>query len=468
MAAVNNHRQNREMNQLTIDAKKQSNVQGQQRNALYSQYGGSVQNRQNVAQQMYSVDPAAAAKMEEGIRSMKGDERKEMEFITTQTAKIAAGLLNTPDAQFDGVYKAKLMQVAQRYPDAVNDAPDMNATIQEKKAWLQQQVNEASTLQEILDRNAPQKAQTAKDANGYLRNVATGERVFEGVEKAPDEPKAETFGQPVEVMGPDGKAMFIRVGNNGTTQPLGGYSPIQKQSNAPKLVSLFDEKTGQPYKAKYNNETGQYDRVGGTKAVEKQGGEEFKREEKLRGEFIKLSKDFRSVRDAYGRINASAKDPSAAGDLALIFNYMKVLDPGSTVREGEFATAQNSAGVPERIRARLNSVMSGERLGEATRQDFVSRAQSLYQQQESFFNQNRKHYSTLAESYGLNPDNITVDFTQGVPEQAPTDGLPQAPRKGEAVAENQLDLGTVSVGEVVEDENGKWKKTAEGWELVND
>jgi len=33
---------------------------------------------------------------------------------------------------------------------------------------------------------------------------------------------------------------------------------------------------------------------------------------------------------------------------------MKILDPGSVVREGEFATAQNSAGIPERIRAKYN------------------------------------------------------------------------------------------------------------------
>lgn len=441
MAAINNHRQNREINQLNIDTKKQNIATGKQRNALFSQYGGDVANRQNVAQSMYSVDPAVAMQMESQIKGMKADKRQEMEFITTQTAKIAAGLLNTPDAQFDGVYKARLMQVAQRYPQAVDDAPPMNATIQEKKAWLQQQVNEASTLQEMLDRNAPPKPETfAQPVEGvgpdgkpvFARFGSNGgQETVEGFTPQPDEPKAETFGQPVEVKGPDGKVMFVRAGNQGSVQPMEGYSPIEV-------------------------------------TTDKNSGELFKKEGKLRGEYIKISTDFRSVRDAWGRIIASAKDPSAAGDLALIFNYMKVLDPGSTVREGEFATAQNSAGVPERIRAKLNSVLSGERLGEATRQDFVSRAGSLYQQQEVYFKKNQEHYSGLAERYGLDPRNIVVDFTQGVPEQAPTDGLPQAPRKGEAVAENQLDLGTVSVGEVVEDENGKWKRTAEGWELVND
>ena len=44
-------------------------------------------------------------------------------------------------------------------------------------------------------------------------------------------------------------------------------------------------------------------------------------------------KSFAEQASAYGRVVASAEDPSPAGDLALIFNYMKVLDPGSTVRD---------------------------------------------------------------------------------------------------------------------------------------
>ena len=38
--------------------------------------------------------------------------------------------------------------------------------------------------------------------------------------------------------------------------------------------------------------------------------------------------------------------PDAAGDMALIFSYMKMLDPNSTVREGEYATAQDAGSIP--------------------------------------------------------------------------------------------------------------------------
>lgn len=136
-------------------------------------------------------------------------------------------------------------------------------------------------------------------------------------------------------------------------------------------------------------------------------------EEGLRKELIGLSKDFRTIRDSYARVEASAKDPSAAGDLALIFNYMKILDPGSVVRESEFANAQNSAGVPEIVRARYNAVLRGERLSDVTRADFLSRAQDLYAAQSGINAQLEKQYRRLAESAGVSPENVT--FSQDLP-----------------------------------------------------
>jgi hypothetical protein len=79
----------------------------------------------------------------------------------------------------------------------------------------------------------------------------------------------------------------------------------------------------------------------------------------LRKEFVSASGEFVKIRDAFKRIQVSAQDPSAAGDLALIFNYMKMLDPGSVVRESEFATAANAAGVPDRVRNTFNRILRG-------------------------------------------------------------------------------------------------------------
>lgn len=133
-------------------------------------------------------------------------------------------------------------------------------------------------------------------------------------------------------------------------------------------------------------------------------------EDKLRGEFSSLAKPFIDVRDSYNRIQSASQEPSAAGDIAMIFNYMKMLDPQSVVRESEFATAANAGSIPERIRAQYNKALQGERLTESMRKDYVSRANKLYDAQLKGYNKNKKNYEKLAKERGLDPNKVILDF----------------------------------------------------------
>jgi hypothetical protein len=134
-------------------------------------------------------------------------------------------------------------------------------------------------------------------------------------------------------------------------------------------------------------------------------------EGKLRGEFINQNKAFMDVRDAYSRIQAS--EDTAAGDVALIFNYMKMLDPGSTVREGEFATAEQVGNIPTRILNQYNKAVSGERV-KGSRQQFMSQAKKLYESQKDIYTNSAKTYMGLAADYGVNPGRVVVDLEGGV------------------------------------------------------
>ena len=107
------------------------------------------------------------------------------------------------------------------------------------------------------------------------------------------------------------------------------------------------------------------------------GQQAFQRVAELRKEFLGLPevKDFRNVLNSTQQIMSLAKgEGSAMGDLAAIFSYMKTLDPGSTVREGEAASAQNAAGIPERVRNYYNNLISGERLSPEQRADMANTA----------------------------------------------------------------------------------------------
>jgi hypothetical protein len=145
-------------------------------------------------------------------------------------------------------------------------------------------------------------------------------------------------------------------------------------------------------------------------------------EGKMRDEYFKRTAVYQDVKDAYGRVQASRND--AAGDLALIFNYMKMLDPGSVVREGEFANAQNAAGIPDRVRNMYNNSMRGERLNEGQRKMFKGQAKSLYDTSAKQEAEVRNGIKRIATGYGLNTENIFY---------TPEETRPQEQQQGLAV-----------------------------------
>lgn len=132
-----------------------------------------------------------------------------------------------------------------------------------------------------------------------------------------------------------------------------------------------------------------------------------------RKEFSSLPpvKQFSDQTSAYGRVVASVDDPSPSGDLALIFNFMKVLDPGSVVREGEFATAQNAGGIDQRTRGLYNRITSGERLTPEQRADFADRATRLYSEAQGQYQSLAEQYAGFAEQAGLPVDQVIPDFS---------------------------------------------------------
>lgn len=151
-------------------------------------------------------------------------------------------------------------------------------------------------------------------------------------------------------------------------------------------------------------------RKGATPTSGAESGEKlFSRANTLRDEYVSQSKDFVTIKNAYGKIHASAENPSPAGDLSLIFSYMKILDPTSVVREGEQASARNAAGVPDQIRNLYNRVVSGEQLNPEQRADFVNRAGSLFSQNLQSQREMENYYGGLSQRSGIDPQNVLVD-----------------------------------------------------------
>ena len=132
-------------------------------------------------------------------------------------------------------------------------------------------------------------------------------------------------------------------------------------------------------------------------------------EKTLRTEFNSLTSDFRSVGDSFNTILAGADDPTAASDLSLIFAFMKMLDPRSTVRESEFAQAEQAGALPDRVQNIIGRLWDGERL-KVNRKDFLSQAKNLYDARLPGYTTLVDKYGSIAGREGLNVQNVLTDY----------------------------------------------------------
>jgi hypothetical protein len=135
--------------------------------------------------------------------------------------------------------------------------------------------------------------------------------------------------------------------------------------------------------------------------------------EGLRKEWTGLTKDYREIGNMWAKIRDAGSNPTAANDLAMIFGYMKILDPGSVVREGEFANAQNTAGVPGRIRAAYNNVLKGERLTPEQRQEFLQSAYGAVKSQVPVLQGLESQFRSIAAADNLDSGRIIINPLQG-------------------------------------------------------
>lgn len=154
-------------------------------------------------------------------------------------------------------------------------------------------------------------------------------------------------------------------------------------------------------------------------------GETFRSVQSLASQYATGSRSAQAVAEGYRKIIAA--DPTAAGDVSMIFGYMKMLDPTSVVREGEQATAANATSVPGQIRNLYNRVITGERLNDDQRADFLRQADNIARATRSGLDLLRSHFSERAERFGLPFEPLDyfegIDRLQGEPEQSLMDRL---------------------------------------------
>lgn len=137
-------------------------------------------------------------------------------------------------------------------------------------------------------------------------------------------------------------------------------------------------------------------------------------EMKLGDDYRAQSKSFKEVGDAYRQINSTLDKAttSPAATLAAATKFMKLLDPGSVVRESELGMALAATGVFDRATNYFNTLQSGKVLTPNQVADFKKITKDIYAAAQAGQRDIDNHYTKQAKQYNLRPEMVVQDLGQ--------------------------------------------------------
>lgn len=137
-------------------------------------------------------------------------------------------------------------------------------------------------------------------------------------------------------------------------------------------------------------------------------------ERKMGDDYRSQSKSFGESTSAFKQLNATlaTATTSPAATLAAATKFMKILDPGSVVRESELGMALAASGVLDRASNYVNTLQRGKVLTATQAADFKNISKQMYKAAQSVQQSIDKDYQGKAKTYGLRPEMVTQELGQ--------------------------------------------------------
>jgi hypothetical protein len=244
-------------------------------------------------------------------------------------------------------------------------------------------------------------------------------RIVEGVSSMAE---AEFGEARPEVRG--GQTVMVQYNKLGQSRIAPGAMPYEAQSQDIRAVEYLLGKplagAGQPGiedVGKYRQQIAT--RVDVKPILDMTGGQKgFENEMKLGGAFKQepIYKDFSDMKSAYSQVVSSLAQGTPIGDVAGATKVMKLLDPGSVVRESELGIAMAAAGRMDRLQSYFSNMMTGQKLTPTQRDDFKALSNELYAAAGDAYNKKRKEYEDFGTAYGFK----NLGTALGTPATAPS------------------------------------------------
>jgi hypothetical protein len=144
---------------------------------------------------------------------------------------------------------------------------------------------------------------------------------------------------------------------------------------------------------------------------------------------MKPYQDFQKVNSAYESLQKLANDPSikpGAKDVAMLYDFIKNLDPGSVVREGEIALMKQGYSKAEAFEMNFRKIINSDILSPSFRQSMVDIAKMKKDQAEQSYREIAQPFIVNAAGLGLDESEMNkfdyLSARQSVaPQQAPSE-----------------------------------------------
>lgn len=129
-----------------------------------------------------------------------------------------------------------------------------------------------------------------------------------------------------------------------------------------------------------------------------------------------IVKDYNDILGQKGTIDQYIQNGvGGPADLALVFSFMKGLDPTSVVRETEYDTAAKSGNIFQGVFAKFNGYFKdkGGFLPANVKQEFQNLVNQKLKVKEAQYNNVKSQYEQIANRQGLNSQNVVIDYASG-------------------------------------------------------
>lgn len=351
------------------------------------------------------------------------------------------GMSTPPDMSFMNADNAmRSMQGAQRSRLAQEE---LDAYANDQSGMAQQQ--DRSLLQRVMGRSTPGQewhaplvpgATTNVNPYGYLGGKLSNTEAGSLLAQYANSPKLQAEGMNIAQYGMEQENKRYAdpkppVGYRWTDQTFSRVEPLVDQSGTPyyqakeNYISPLEQKRLELQQLGMDRQERQFSRQSALDEYRIGKDEQrFKSQEQrentrlkqqgfsnanvLRDELNTQIKPYRDVQNSYTDLQATLGNPkaTASDDMASIFKYMKMLDPTSVVREGEYANVRNAAGVPDQILNLYNKTLEGTQLNPQQRQEILGTAGKLNDNATKSMQQIQQDYTERAKRAGVEPADV--------------------------------------------------------------